>query len=834
MGKRSVLPLHEGWTFRQADDAQSSSLPVAQFPTNVHLDLLFHNLIPDPFVSKNENHVQWVGERAWSYRTTFESPKLPAESTAVLAFDGLDTFATVVLNGHEILETDNMFTPERVDVTKHLAGDGVNELVITFESAFLRGKEIQESHPEHRWLCWNGHPSRVAVRKAQYHWGWDWGPKLMTCGPWRPVSLEVFSARIADLHCTTDVEESLKSAEVVANADIEGPASAVKFAISQDDRVVAVETVLVDRGVATASFRTRDPKLWYPAGYGAQPLYTLAATLLSDDDEVDERVKRFGIRTARVVQRKLDEAGTTFFFEINNVPIFCGGSNWIPAHSFVPAVPASKYWDWVRLAVDGNQKMIRVWGGGIYEAQALYDACDELGVLVWQDFMFACGNYPAHPAFLASVRREAVANVKALRHHPSIVIWAGNNEDYQIQEVEGLTYDKGDMDPESWLRGSFPARYVYEKILVDVTRDMVPDTFYHFGSPWGGSDTRDPTSGDIHQWNVWHENQTPYQDYDMLSGRFVTEFGMQAFPDIRTIDSFVEDRAERHSQSSAMDHHNKAPFHERRLATYLAENIPYAVHPLETHVYHTQVVQAEALGSAYRAYRRAWKGPGRERCAGALAWQLNDVWPGVSWSVVDHHMRPKLGYYAVKRELAPLTVGMKRRGDKVEVWASNLTNAARTVDVRLRVWDVVSGARTHSSTVASAFYLPANQSTEISVVDIPLVSREDDAERRTVMAAYLLENDSMLARHVNWSEPLRYVPLQRPPGLEAPVLADGEGVALRAEVPVKSVDVTSGGGEVNWADNGVDLVPGETVVLRVRGEPKLRFFSSIRFLGLGS
>lgn len=297
------------------------------------------------------------------------------------------------------------------------------------------------------------------------------------------------------------MNKDLKSAKVTAKAEVEGGANEAGFELFFEGQSLKKEIVNVKTNLVTAIFTIRDPQLWFPARYGQQPMYTIIATLVQGHKMHDLMSKRFGIRRAEVIQRKLkDAAGTTFFFEINNIPIFCGGSNWIPADSFIPRISSRKYRDWLKLAVDGNQVMIRVWGGGVFEAEAFYDACDELGILIWQDFMFACGNYPGHKEFLASVKREGIANVKRLRHHPSIVIWAGNNEDYSYAESE-LDYDPNDNDPHSWLRSDFPARYIYEKILVDVMKEFDPGTFYHFGSPYGGKDTRDPTIGDIHQWN---------------------------------------------------------------------------------------------------------------------------------------------------------------------------------------------------------------------------------------------------------------------------------------------------------------------------------------------
>ncbi|EFX05384.1 beta-mannosidase precursor [Grosmannia clavigera kw1407] len=868
---RIIVPIDSGWSFKAVGEDDSHRLPVNQFPTNIHLDLLAHKKIPNPSVGKNELLVQWVGERQWVYRTTFLTPHTtdnPTEKT-VLAFDGLDTFATVVLNGKTILESDNMFLPHRVDVTAEItSAGGSNELTITFDNASLRGWKRIDEHPHHKWGCWNGDNSRLAVRKAQYHWGWDWGPTLLTCGPWRPIYLEVYESRISDLSFRTEVDKSLKVATVTTQAEIEaGPnvPEAVRFDVTLGDSLVASETILVDSAlkIASASFRINNPALWYPVRYGQQPLYTVKATLLARTDkqlkDVDTTTKKIGLRRAELVQQPLHgQTGTSFFFRINNISIFCGGSNWIPADNFLPRVTPQRYHDWVKLVADGNQFMIRVWGGGIYEQQAFYDTCDELGVLVWQDFMFGCGNYPAWPAFCDSIRREAEANVRLLRHHPSIVIWAGNNEDYQYQESEGLTYDYANKDAESWLQTDFPARYIYEKILADVCAALIPDTYYHFGSPWGGGvDTHDPTVGDIHQWNVWHGTQEKYQDFDKLVGRFVSEFGMEAFPSVRTIDAFLpqgRNDPDRYAQSSTIDFHNKAAGHERRIALYLVENLRYAPDPLEQFVYCTQLMQAECLASAYRLWKRQWKGPGQEYCGGALVWQINDCWPVTSWSICDYYLRPKHAYYAVKREMAPVSVGMARREHvhmggrhsrietrretKIEIWGSNLALEDLTVDCIMRAWDVETGEQTYEHVVAHGITLLKNRSIEIAELDVPV--RKAGDETRTVVAAYLVTagmegaDGRQLARYVNWPEPLKYLHLARPQQLVVKLAECGTSVALSAEVPVKGLVVEGPDKEADdvvFDDNLVDVVPGETVHIGVHGARRDMLFRA-RYLGM--
>ena len=668
--------------------------------------------------------------------------------------------------------------------------------------------------------------------------GWDWGPALLTCGPWRPINLEIYEARLSDLYFDTDVSESLDAADVVAHAQVEGSADRIRFDVSLESKPVASETIDYTSGDTSVTFHIRNPSLWYPIRYGKQPLYTIKATLLKGGSEIDSWSKRIGLRRSELVQRPLKEQpGTSFFFRVNNIPLYCGGSDWIPADNFVPRISSQRYYDWVKLVADGNQFMIRVWGGGVYEEQAFYDACDEYGILVWQDFMFGCGNYPAWKELRESIRAEAEQNVKLLRHHPSIVIWAGNNEDYQMAETINLTYDYENKDAESWLETDFPARYIYEKILSDVCADLIPRTYYHPGSPWGaGKDTRDPTVGDIHQWNVWHGTQEKYQNFDKLVGRFVSEFGMEAFPSVKTIDAYLplgKDDPDRYPQSSTVDFHNKADGHERRIALYLVENMRYAPDPLEQFVYSTQLMQAECLASAYRLWKRQWKGPGREYCAGALVWQINDCWPVTSWAIVDYYMRPKMAYFTVKREMAPISIGITRHEHKhprdkytrvhvetthqIEIWGSNLMLEDLTVDCVVKAWDVETGKETFSKTVAAGLLLPENRSTEIAAFNVPVTKANAGEEARTVVTAYLIRDGKQIARYVNWPEPLKYLHLQKPKALKATLSKDRSVVEISAEVPVKGLAVESEDENVSFDDNLVDIVPGEVVSIGVKG-----------------
>lgn len=352
----------------------------------------------------------------------------------------------------------------------------------------------------------------------------------MTCGPWRPIRMELHHGRISNLDCQYVLGKNFETAEITITALVKTPTMtnsslgpplsnikhSIKFTLHEFGIPASIleETQVLLVQDAVTKFVLQRPKLWFPKGYGAQSLYEVTATLFAlygpTESTPEARLETIasetsviGLRKVELIQRPVhDSEGQSFFFRVNGIPIFCAGSNWIPADSFSPRIGKEKYRSLVKLAADGNQNMLRVWGGGIYEDSEFYKACNELGIMVWQDFMFACGNYPAKSKeFRDRVQCEAKFQVRRLRHHPCIAIWAGNNEDYQIMEAEKLEYDPNEHDPNKWLETSFPARYIYENLLPEVLRKELPGAIYHFGSPWGGKDTRDPTAGDIHQWN---------------------------------------------------------------------------------------------------------------------------------------------------------------------------------------------------------------------------------------------------------------------------------------------------------------------------------------------
>ncbi|CAI6092577.1 unnamed protein product [Clonostachys chloroleuca] len=818
-------PLELGWSFKSTQDGNEDWKPVARVPTVVHQDLMDNGILSDPFRDLKEIDAEWVERRSWTYRTTFPAPKDATGASVHLLFDGLDTFANVQLNNTVILESDNMFLSHRVDITKIIKSE--NTLVIDFDSAMLRGRALKNEHPDHKFVLFNGEAGRLAVRKAQYHWGWDWGPKLMTAGPWRPVRLEVSWANINDTVVKYELSQDLMEVNGDIKVDVEGEFDEIHVSVRfQDDIVFHKSTTALEFCGAVASlgrtaiipFAINDPKLWFPVGYGGQPLYDVDVYILKDGQTLDSWSRKTGFRRSELVQVD-DSHGQSFYFRINGIDIFCGGSCWIPADSLLPRITADKYRKWLQLMVEGNQIMTRVWGGGIYEEDAFYDACDELGLLVWQDFMFACGNYPVWPSFVNSIREEAKQNVRRLRHHPSVVIFAGNNEDYQVQESENLEYNYEDKDPESWLKSTYPARYYYEHLLPQVVAQESSGVVYWPGSPFSnGKPTPDPTVGDLHQWNVWHGMQRKYQTFNQLGGRFNSEFGMEAFPALQTIEYFVTNRDELFPQSQTMDFHNKADGHERRIATYLVENFR-PKEDLKSHIYLTQLCQAEALSYAYRGWRRQW---GEERhCGGVLVWQLNDCWPGTSWSIVDYFLRKKPSFYAIARTLEPLAVAVEREHhdwsvcharpaetSSFAVWVASSEQMESKVDVEVRFISVKTGSDIKGKILQREVSVQANSTTEILSGNLDNVNEEPH-----VIAVRLFLNGTCVSRSVDWPQPLKYLDFSER-GVKVK-LSNGE-CHITADKPTKGL-VLEESDDITLSDNCVDVVPGDEIVIQATG-----------------
>ncbi|RPA74057.1 glycoside hydrolase [Ascobolus immersus RN42] len=724
-------------------DDNQTKLPTT-IPTTVHQVLIANELIPDPHRERNERKIQHIHDEDWRFQLEFDVDwdwlsARPGRAVDVV-FEGLDTVCEVRMNGMEdvALSTKNMFRSYRLPL--HSKGGSwlrrqaqTQTMELLFRSSKRFGDAVLAADGGSR-ACWNGHPARLYVRKAQYHFGWDWGPSLITTGPWRNIKLEYYTmGRIDNIFVTsqpfdvdgTDVVEVTVHAEINSAewridtgtthellVILKGPIwdhRESSFTLLPVEKVGPVQTC---RG----SIRIPNPERWFPRGYGNQALYSVRVDLVSSYDKtvIHSRSKSFGIRSVELVQDILwpsplesdvRQTGTSFYFRINGTPVYMAGANWIPADSFLPRTSPEKLREMLQLLVDGNMNMARVWGGGIYETEEFYDLCDELGIMVWQDITLACGNYPAeNDQWLLEIEAEVTEQMKRLSSHPSMIIVAGNNEDYQLAEEEIVDYDATDLvigqDKAACLETGFPSRWLYERRFPELldsiwgeplvggftSRNAVVNTnsggpvggvVYWPGSPWGGLDSTDKCVGDVHQWHVWGGILAPFQSYPQLGGRFISEFGMSSYPSLSTSEKFIlpvdsENPAYTNWQHPNIVHHIKAHTWESRFLTYLATTYRFShVHSLREMTYLTQQLQYDAISTAYRGWRRRWGSSNETRhCGGALVWQFNDVWPAVSWSITSwsdpsiepnkKHAIPKPAYYAIKEASAPFIVGLER------------------------------------------------------------------------------------------------------------------------------------------------------------------------------
>jgi beta-mannosidase len=643
------MELHENWQFRQKDEGEW--LP-ATVPGTVHTDLMANKKIEDPFYRDNEAKVQWIEERDWEYKTTFKVDKVLLEKRHFrLIFHGLDTYAKVFLNDAHILTTDNMFREWPVEVKEHLK-EGDNHLYIHFISPVNHVKQ----HWETLGYELPGGP-KVLTRKPGYHYGWDWGPRLTTSGAWKPVELQAWDgARIEDLFIK---QESLtkERARLTAFFEIRSDtAQEAVVAIEQEgaepsEPLAKIETNLLP-GInrVSFSFEILNPKLWWTNGLGEAYLYPFKGSLTADGDYVDDMRRRLGLRTVELVVRKDQtpggEPGETFYIKLNGVPVFMKGANYIPQDNFAPRVTKEQYKALIDDAKAVHMNMLRVWGGGIYENQIFYDLCDEAGILVWQDFMFACAMYPGENEFFENVKQEAIDNVRRLRHHTCLALWCGNNE------VHEAWFNWGWQDPlteDQRARIWEDYQAIFHRILPQVVSENDPARYYWPSSPkFSRGSYRGLREGDNHYWGVWHDEE-PFSVFNEKIGRFMSEHGFQAFPSMETIEGFTlpEDRS---YDSPVMMVHQKHPRGNQLIHTYMKRDYQMPG-SFEHFVYLSQVLQAEGMKIGMEAQRRAMP-----YCMGSLYWQLNDCWPVVSWSGRDYHGNWKALHYYAKRGYAPILV----------------------------------------------------------------------------------------------------------------------------------------------------------------------------------
>jgi beta-mannosidase len=651
------------WQFRET--TAKAWLP-AQIPGCVHTDLRRAKQIPDPFFGANELDLQWIEERDWEYRAIFNvAEKLLAEDEVELVADGLDTVAVVYLNGKKIAATDNMFIGHRWSV-KALLHAGANELRIVFTSAlkYIRATRTEFTPPGE----FNDPVGNcVRIRKQQCQFGWDWGPRFVTAGIWRGLRIEarglnrLAHVRVTQMHADAGRRVSLAITPELARAD---KAVSYHAHLSLNGQTVGE---LKNASAGALAFDIAVPQLWWPAGQGAQPLYDLTVTARdASGRELGVIRQRLGLRTI-VLDRHADQWGESFQFVINGRAVFIKGANWIPVNSFVAALTRADYARDLRAAVLANMNCMRLWGGGIYESEDFYDLCDELGLLVWHDFMFACTLYPGDDAFLASVRAEADYQVKRIRHHASLALWCGNNELFQLNEKA--------------LREQPAFRKPYEDLFHGVLPDALAAhddvTPYWPTSQWRGDWSHDNTHetgekrGDTHYWDVWHARQ-PVKSYEKWALRFCSEFGMQSYSSPETNATFTLP-GDNNVFSATMENHQKNRGGNQVILDYVSRRYRFPKSQDDL-IYLSQLNQAYCMSTGVEHYRRLMP-----RCMGAIYWQLNDCWPVASWSSIEFTGKWKALHHIARRFNAPALVSAHVPGDEGTIIGNYRTTTVREV-----------------------------------------------------------------------------------------------------------------------------------------------------------
>ncbi|WP_206305437.1 glycoside hydrolase family 2 protein [Actinacidiphila soli] len=698
-----------------------SALPVSGWlptvvPGGVHESLLAAGRIEHPYQDRNEDGLRWIEERDWWFRASCALPTECAEDERVrLVFHGLDTVADIWLNGELLGHHENMFRPAEFDVTGRLRTD--NDLLVRF-SPPLAGLTVPASAAEFqaRFAALFAHlmpedegpaesdegimgATRALAtlrRKAPCSWGWDFGPRVPSIGIWRPVELCVEkAAAITGHHIRTDAIDVDGSATVEVLVEVEQFATDARLTAlveltAPSGRTVRIETP-VSNGRAHGTLTVPAAELWWTHDLGAPALHEATITLLDGEEVLDRTIDQVGLRTIVLDRADDPEGGRLFRFLLNGVPVFARGASWLPADMLVGSVPPDRVRALVDLARHGGMNMLRIWGGGIYEQDAFYRACDEQGVLVWQDFMFACTDYPqSDPKLAAEVELEAEYQVKRLRNHPSLALWCGNNE---VQVLHGAAYQN--YEPGDWGYDFF------FRVLPEAVAKFDGATPYWPGSPWGEDASEGwmaaggVLDGDRHSWEVWHGfglgpdgqefasvgDSRHYRRYADDMGKFISEFGIHAAPELATLRRYLPaDQLYMHSAS--FDHHNKDnPKDKHEPVLEIVTGLPATI---EQYVDFTMISQAEGLKFGVEHYRR--RAP---HCNGALVWQFNDVWPGFSWSIVDYDLVPKASYHYLSRAFAPVLASFRRDGDGLELWLSNSgrTEATTTATVTIAGFD---------------------------------------------------------------------------------------------------------------------------------------------------
>ncbi len=825
-GQAASRVLEAKWEFRavsNTDRAELKEWHPAQVPGVVQTDLLRDGLIPDPFYQDNDTRLQWIGLTDWEYRTTFQTDAATlAHDHVDLVFEGLDTYADVYVNDQAVLHSDNMFRRWRVPV-KTLLKTGPNTLRVVFHSP------IESMIPKVKALPYilpsvtshnTGNEEDIATapytRKAPYQYGWDWGPRYVTEGIWQPIRLQTWDTlRIENFHVQQQ-RVTKDFAAVAAEFEIEASRSttaSVEINYGELSGAVAApirQSVQLEPGLNRISvpIHIANPKLWYPLGYGAQDRYRFATTVRVGRDVAADASLQTGLRSIEL-RREVTATGKSFAFVVNGIPVFAKGADVIPFDSFPNRVTPEIHRQILEAARDAHMNMVREWGGGYYESDDFYDICDELGIMVWQEFIFGGDMVPGGADFQANVQQEAIDQVQRLRDHPSIVLWCGNNE----IETGWVHWDDRKLFKEAVspaIREKVWTDYVvlFHNVLAGVVARYADPVPYWASSP--SANFEDPpdsqTNGDMHYWQVWHA-LAPIEMYTQQFPRFMSEYGFQSFPEMRTIRTFAQP-GDMDIHSVTMQDHQKNHGGNERILSYMLRWYPEPK-DFPSFVYLSQVLQAEAIKVGAEHLRRQMP-----NTMGSLYWQLNDCWPVASWASIDYYGRWKALQYYARRFYDDVIVSPFAHDGKVDVYVVSDKLQPLSGQIHSRLLDF-SGKVLLEKT--QDVQVPAQSSAVYFTLDEKELLANADP-KKSFLVFDLAVGGQNVSRNLIFFDTMHNLDLPTPVHIESS-LANSNGahsVTLRSPVLARSVYLSFGDLDVQTADNYFDLLPGESVTVKLK------------------
>ncbi|PLX14098.1 MAG: beta-mannosidase [Marinilabiliales bacterium] len=834
--KNHTQLLNKNWKFKSENDSIWMDIKI---PGSVHIGLLENNIIEDPYYRLNEHDVQWVDKKNWEFKTSFKvNSSILKNEFVELEFVGLDTYADIYLNEENILSTNNMFINWKVDCKDYLK-IGNNELKIVFKSPINEGLEKRDKLPyllpgaENDQSELGGLGDKkvcVFTRKAQYHFGWDWGPRLVSIGIWRDIKLNYWNkARIEDLYIE-QINIDSNQANLIAHIKINSSLiQQIDFNFKVDGNNLEDRKLKLKKGLNKLSIplNITNPELWWTNGLGNQKLYSIEAQLTINNTTISSSKLDIGLRTLELIREK-DDSGRTFKFKLNGRAVFMKGANYIPQDIFLSRVDSSQYEHLIKSAAQANFNMLRVWGGGIYEKELFYDLCDKYGILVWQDFMFECAMYPGNPEFLENVSKEARKNIIRLRNHPSIALWCGDNEilsawnrwGWKENVLENQGKEKVDI-----IWNAYDT--LFHNILPSIVKELDPKTEYWSSSPSSGiGELENHKSGDMHYWGVWWAKE-PFSEYKNNIGRFMSEYGFQSFPEMKTINKYT--KPEDHDiNSEVMKSHQRSSIGNVTILEYMNRDYKKPK-DFPMFVYVNHLLQAEGIKTAIEAHRRSMP-----YCMGSLYWQLNDCWPVASWSGIDYYGNWKALHYFVRNSFKNILVSPDIDSlNQINIFG--ISDFSENINAKLNL-NIINF---HGDTLwkfSNEINLIGNQSKIYFSKKLENILKKEDKTSSVLVAKILDENHNILSQNYIYFDRVKNLNLPNPnPDLNFNKTAKGFEIVIVTDKLIKNAYLYVEDIEGHFSDNYFDVLPNEELRIVFYPEKEISIFefeSKIKFLTL--